>query len=331
MEDESRQRILGYLREEDADAYLFSGPLARSTADKLVTLIDNRKERRPNACLLISTYGGDPNAAYRIGRILMNRYSKGFVRFFIGGYCKSAGTLLALSADELVFSCFGELGPLDTQIDRPNEIIGADSGLDIVQALDQITASAFDSFEQQMMNLIRRSGGAITTKVAAELATALTVGTMSPISAQVDPLRLGVARRANQIAMAYGQRLASKNVKSGTIERLANHYPVHGFVIDEGEARELFRIVRSSHENEKVLFEALEGFLRIPDEEGFISDLRTDLNDTEDTKPEAPNQEATAQANMGDRHGEVSTSNDGQLGSVEHTRTGNAGPNGSVS
>jgi hypothetical protein len=230
-------------------------------------------------CLFITTYGGDPNAAYRVGRALKANYRDGKILAVLGGYCKSAGTLLTLCAEELAFGCFGELGPLDTQIDKPNEILGAESGLDLIQTLEQITESSFESFEQQMINIIRHSSGAITTKVAAEIASSLTVGIFSPISAQVDPLRLGVAKRAIRIGLAYGNRLRSeKNVKPGTVEKLVNDYPAHGFVIDQKEASELFKNVRGFDEGEAKIFGIIDYVLRIPDENGIISDLRTDFS-----------------------------------------------------
>jgi hypothetical protein len=187
--------------------------------------------------------------------------------------------LLVLCATELAFGCFGELGPLDTQIDKPNEIIGADSGLDLFQGLAQITDASFESFEQQMVGIIRHSSGAITTKVAAEIASSLTVGLFSPISAQVDPLRLGIARRATQIGQVYGTRLAGKNVKQGTVEKLVREYPAHGFVIDQEEANELFNTVRGFNEGEIAIFEHIDQVLRIPapDSDVIVSDLRKDF------------------------------------------------------
>jgi hypothetical protein len=135
--------------------------------------------------------------------------------------------------------------------------------------------------------IIRHSSGAITTKVAAEIASSLTVGIFSPISAQVDPLRLGVARRAIRIGLAYGNRLRSENVKSGTVEKLVNDYPAHGFVIDQKEATELFKQVRSFDDGEVKIFGIIDHILRIPDENGIVSDLRTDFS----SQPVASNDE----------------------------------------
>jgi hypothetical protein len=305
MPNDLASAVNEYLDSRDADGFLYSGPINRDSTDRLVKLIDGRPERRKNACLFITTFGGDPNAAYRIGRTFKKNYKNGIILAVLGGYCKSAGTLLALCADELVFGCFGELGPLDTQIDRPNEIVVADSGLDLFQALAQITDSSFESFEQQMVGIIRHSGGAITTKVAAEIASSLTVGLFSPISAQVDPLRLGIARRATQIGQVYGTRLASKkNVKPGTVEKLVREYPAHGFVIDQEEARELFNNVRGFSEGETAIYENIDHVLRIPvpDENAIVSDLRSDFSSLPKTTDEVSNE--ADQGIIGDEHAE---------------------------
>ena len=158
----------------------------------------------------------------------------------------------------------GELGPLDTQIDKPNEILSAESGLDLLQALEQVKDSSFESFEQQMISIIRHSNGVITTKVAAEIASSLTVGIFNPISAQIDPLRLGVVKRAIEIGLAYGNRLKSDNVKPGTVKKLVHDYPAYGFVIDQSEAKDLFENVRSLDANEAKLLEFWEFILRVP-------------------------------------------------------------------
>jgi hypothetical protein len=288
-----------YLDSKDADGFLYSGPINRNNADQMVKLIDSRRNRRKNVCLFVATFGGDPNAAYRIGRAFKANYGGGSILAVIGGYCKSAGTLLALSANELAFGCFGELGPLDTQIGKPNEILGAESGLDLLQALDQISASSFKSFEQQMIDIVRQSGGAITTKVAAEIASSLTVGIFSPISGQVDPLRLGVVKRAIDIAQSYGNRLKSDNVRKNTVEKLVTDYPAHGFVIDQNEAKDLFEKVRSFNLDEIRIFEALDSILRVPAPEGeeFISDLLTDFTISA-VEPEVPG-DAADQNTMG--------------------------------
>ncbi len=316
--------VNAYLDSKNADGFLYSGPIRQENADRMVKLIDSRPERRKNACLFITTFGGDPNAAYRIGRALKKNYKDGSLLAIIGGYCKSAGTLLVLCANELAFGCLGELGPLDTQIDKPNEIASAESGLDLLQALQQVTASSFESFEQQMINIIRHSNGVITTKVAAEIASSLTVGIFSPISAQVDPLRLGVVKRAIQIGLAYGNRLKSNNVKQRTVKKLVNDYPAHGFVIDQSEAKELFESVRSLDDDETWIVEKMESILRVPAPEGneFVSDLRTDFSDQK-LAPEDTGKTAE-ESNIGDDD-DAEPNNDQRGNLEEHGAAGATG------
>lgn len=261
----------------------------------MVQVIEQHPDRRKNAFLFLTTGGGDPNGAYRIGRALKRNYTEGKLSIFIGGYCKSAGTLLALCADELVFTMFGELGPLDVQIGKPNELVGADSGLDLSQSLEHLSTLAFESFEQQLIGIISRSGGAISTKVAAEIASSLTVGIFNPIFAQVEPLRLGFSWRANQIGLQYGNQLACSNVKPGTVHKLVNGYPAHEFVIDEGEASQLFERVRHSSEVESKIFDRLSSILRVPADEPVISAFRLDLSEEE-----ASNQPDTANPGKSD-------------------------------
>src|SRR5262249_42747467 len=156
--------------------------------------------------------------------------------------CKSAGTLMALGADELAFGAEGELGPLDIQLTKPDEIFVLGSGLDVLQAVSMISDTAYEKFEQSMIKLGARSGGAISTKMAADVAGRLATRLFEPIAAQVDPLRLGEVQRAIRIATAYGERLSSKhdNVRPKALDQLIHGYPSHGFVIDMEEAQDLF-------------------------------------------------------------------------------------------
>jgi len=326
MPNDLSSAVNEYLDSKNADGFLYSGPINRDNADRLVKLIDSRPERRKDACLFITTFGGDPNAAYRIGRSLKANYKDGRILAILGGYCKSAGTLLALCADELAFGCLGELGPLDTQIDKPNEIYGSESGLDLYQALSQITESSFESFEQQMMSIIRHYAGTITTKVAAEIASSLTVGIFSPITAQVDPLRLGVVRRAIQIGLAYGNRLKSSNVKTGTVEKLVHDYPAHGFVIDQTEATDLFQNVRGFDGGEAKIFGFIEFILRLPARDGneYVSDLRTDFPG-QTAAPEGPGITAD-QSSIGVEYAETDLEQPGNT--AEHSAVGAAGAAG---
>lgn len=235
-----------------ADVFYVSGPLYADTLEFL-RMARAKALGRDRCVLVLTTDGGDAHDAYRMARLLRRTYESLVVCVF--GYCKSAGTLLALGGHEIVLGDRGELGPLDVQIRRDDELFRYGSGLEIFMSLDLLTQHAFRGFEQYFLEMVRRSGGSITTRTAAEMATDLTVGIMKPICAQVDPLRLGLERRALEIAVGYAARLG---VAPSAIARLTDGYPDHSFVIDRHEAGRFLDNVRAPNANEKNL----EGTLR---------------------------------------------------------------------
>ena len=229
---------------EDAqsDVYIYNGAVDRSGFQKLAAAADF-EGRCARATLFLTTLGGDPHAAYRIARLLDQTYE--VLRVVVAGPCKSAGTLIVVGAGELAMGILGELGPLDVQLTRPDEVIPISSGLDTIKAYATLDSYIFDSFEHYMLTLVAKSSGSISTKLASEIACQLATGLVTPIASQIDPLRLAEVSRALAIAEAYGERLSAKkcNVKTDTVSRLIETYPAHGFVIDAEEARELFRRV----------------------------------------------------------------------------------------
>ena len=273
---------------EQTDVYFFSGPIYRAQADEFTRLVEERKSNT-NVALILSTYGGDADSAYIIARHLQLLYERFTVYVF--GPCKSAGTIIVLGANEIVMSHRGELGPLDVQILKEDELGLMNSGLDIFDALDALNDYAFKMFEYGFLETKQRSGGTITTTTAAEIATRLAVGLLSPIAQQIDPLKLGEMRRAVNIAFHYGFRLC------GDVElvyHLINGYPTHGFVIDFKEALDLFgqEVVRLPKLPELALEQQLglvivenygDDLLQSPHYDGFIRYIDLDLDDEEVT------------------------------------------------
>lgn len=240
MSDDTTAAVQKYIANANSDLYLFAGEITRASAVEFTHIVCARTMRRPTATLFLTTNGGDPHAAYRMAKALRRAY--GTVRLLVAGPCKSAGTLIALGADQIAFGTEGELGPLDVQLTKPDEIFVLGSGLDVLQALTAVTDTAFDRFEEFMINLGARSGGAMSTKMAADLASTLATKLFEPISAQIDPMRLGEVQRAIRIARTYGERLSEglKNLKPKALDTLIEGYPSHGFVIDMEEAQKIF-------------------------------------------------------------------------------------------
>ena len=228
------------------DVILYCGPILRDGYDKLSSLLESKQKKKTKLCLVLVTLGGDPDAAYRIARALNHHYET--VEILIADVCKSAGTLLCIGASKLIFGDRGELGPLDIQLSKPDEMFDSMSGLDIIQALNALENHILSSFRTYLIDI--RGGSQIRTKTAADIASKLADGFISPIAAKIDPITLGEHQRAMRIAYDYGQRLNAMvgSLKDNALASLVSGYASHGFVIDRREASELFNNVEAPDE-----------------------------------------------------------------------------------
>lgn len=220
------------------DIITYSGEINMGGYQSMCDALNEKKSDK--ALLVLSTPGGDPHAGFRIARALQHHFSN--FDALVPRYCKSAGTLLVVGASALYLDDMSELGPLDIQVRKSDEIIGRNSGLDIVQAVSYLQNHAMGAFRS---NLVELTQAGLSTRVASDICTKLTTGLFEPIFAQIDPMKLAEMQRATEIAFAYGQRLneKSKNLRSDGLARLVTGYPSHGFVIDRKEARNIFTTV----------------------------------------------------------------------------------------
>ena len=221
------------------DVITYSGEINLRGYHSICLSLEQKKSEK--AVLLISTPGGDPHAGFRIARALQHTY-EGFDAL-IPGSCKSAGTLIVIGARKLYLDDMSELGPLDVQVKKSDEVIGRNSGLDILQAVNYLQSQAMNAFRGYLLELTRDAG--LSTRVASDIASKLTTGLYEPVFAQIDPMRLAEMQRAMEIAFAYGERLNEKsaNLKLNGLSRLVTGYPSHGFVIDRKEAKTIFTLV----------------------------------------------------------------------------------------
>jgi len=73
--------------------------------------------------LYIETPGGSGEAAEEIVKFLHSKFES--VDFVIAGEAKSAGTIMAMSADEIYMTDSGSLGPIDAQIRIGRSVVSA--------------------------------------------------------------------------------------------------------------------------------------------------------------------------------------------------------------
>ena len=239
-----------------ADIFFLVGDITDEIGHRFVDICPSIPNMS-NCILMLTTAGGSLEAAYRITRCIRSRYTHGNVMLFTNSLCKSAGTLIALGSDMLIMTDHGELGPLDTQVRVRDEFGEYQSGLIDTDALRILQEEVFKNFNGQFTRLLSLGSGAFTTQTASRIASDLTLGLFSGIYNQINPIRFGERGRAVQVALEYGNRVSSSNVKTGTLERLATEYPSHGFIIDRREAEELFYDVYIPDEHLSMLSDLL--------------------------------------------------------------------------
>lgn len=245
------QRLLKTTAEADAlsaalqaDVIFFNGDLRPWWSSKyFIEQCRQRQRKHPNAAVIIVTSGGSADAGYKIARYLQTQYKQFFALVF--GTCKSAGTLIVSGAHKIYMGDFGELGPLDVQLSKKDEVWESTSGLNVDEAVRAMENTAEKMFFQYLSRIKTRYRS-VTFRTAAEVSTGLIEQLLGPIAAQIDPREIGENSRAMDITKNYATRLnkKSENFKDKkSIDFLVESYPDHGFVIDLEEAQSIFKEV----------------------------------------------------------------------------------------
>ena len=243
--DRLKEVAKAYARTHNAPVFYYNGEINQLGLKKLINVVDkenqnnNRDLEQRVALLILFTPGGDPHVAYKCAKLLWERYHK--FRILVPGICKSAGTLLAIGADEIHVSDFGELGPIDMQVlERDEGRLG--SSATIRASLNAIKENSYDTFRFYMDKLNEHYG---TIKLATRLNIANDMAGRidKTITERIDPIELGKMHRFLQTCFQYGIRLAesSGNVDADGVKKLVYDYPEHGFVIDKRESLKIFK------------------------------------------------------------------------------------------
>lgn len=286
-EKEEEQNMLQSFKDKlNADILFLNAEVSPESCESFISFTKQIRKSE-NVTVILATNGGDADSAYRMARFLKKAY-KNF-SLYIYGFCKSAGTLFALGADEIIMGPRGEFGPLDVQVFSPDEFMQRSSGLSIYQSLESVAQKSFELFEEIFLSIRRRSGGVITTQTASEIACKMAIGLYAPITSQIDSSRIGELQRFLDIAIHYGIRLgASEKI----VRHLATQYPSHSFVIDRDEASQLFPCVRPPEEFEWLLRNNIKAYsienygtdlTRFPVSQNVMGTIILEDNTNEDT------------------------------------------------
>lgn len=244
----------------DADVFIYNFEISPPFDTLAVAKVNERARRRSNIIIFLTTEGGNADSAFRLMRHFQSSYARVFVA--VNGWCKSAGTLMCIGAHELWIGDTGELGPLDVQIVKADEMDEQKSGLVAEAAFEKLQHEAYKFF----MSFVKDIGASeyrVTLRTASDIATRMTVGVMERIFDKLDPVTIGEDYRSNRLAQAYAERLNvhSRNLKQSrsfdALENLLSGYPSHGFVIDRKEAAQLFKLVKPFPDQAVPLVETL--------------------------------------------------------------------------
>jgi hypothetical protein len=145
----------------------------------------------------------------------------------------------------------GQLGPLDVQVLKKDELLERQSGLAPIQAIDFLRNESIKFCFKYFVELVKNTN--FSAKTSIKIATEFVSQSLEPIYSQIDPVKLAEAYRSTKIAYDYGTRLATSNVKSDAIDILVRAYPSHSFVIDRDEAKSLFNHVLHLNEQDETL------------------------------------------------------------------------------
>jgi len=199
------------------------------------------RDQSPRLAVLVHSLGGSATCAYQLGTAFAKR-SQGFV-CVVPRHAKSAATLMALGANEILLGRLGELGPLDAQIDESM------SALDEVLSLEQLQTFALETLDVTTQFLVARTRKNVDAILP--MATQFVHGLVRPLFNGVDAVRYTQLCRTLKVAEEYAVRLMvlrklSREKAIKIANRLIRTYPEHAFAIDFNEIEDIGLEVREA-------------------------------------------------------------------------------------
>jgi hypothetical protein len=195
--------------------------------------------------LLVVSYGGDPTVAWRIMTLLRERVDT--VGVLVPQSAFSAATLLALGADEIVMHPYGNLGPVDPQIEVHRQKPGSPE-----REIFQFGSEDLAGY----LNFVRESVG-LTDQ--ANLKSAFEM-----FCNEVGSVPIGVATRSSRLSLSMGEKLLRMHMqddaegqKAKTIAQTLNSkFFHHGYSIGRKEAKEIgLKAIDATPELEQLMWD----------------------------------------------------------------------------
>ena len=215
-------------------------PLAMYLVRDAVTKYKRAYQSCEEIDFIIQSPGGSADDAYRIITTLRKHFST--VNIIIPFWAKSAATLLSLGGTKLVFSEFGELGPLDVQLGKERDDspeFERESALNDDQSIKIIEEHFKIMYETMFIRIYEHKQIKIPKNEVSNQLLAHVSKLYEPMLRQINPYKLGDKRRKLNIAIEYAKRIlfvygTTKNASTirRVTETLVDGFPDHGTVID---------------------------------------------------------------------------------------------------
>jgi len=136
--------------------------------------------------LLLHTPGGDVDAAEKLISLVRNRVGEaGQLRVIVPDFAKSAGTLMALGANEIVMSDSSELGPIDPQV-----VLKDGNGNDIVHSV-----LTYLEAHRETQDALRLKPDDIANRIAFEKFDPTVVSKFGTVKARAQKFAEGLLKR----------------------------------------------------------------------------------------------------------------------------------------
>jgi hypothetical protein len=199
--------------------------------------------KRPDRVInvLLNSPGGSLDSAYTTV-LYLAEYARE-LKVYVPDRAKSASTLLAVGADTVYLSAFGELGPLDTQIPDPRNPANNVSALDCYQSVDYVREFGFKTITGVLPKLIASTERRIPVNGLLQTASTFAIGAITPVLGSVSALDFGGWGRSLRIGEHYASKLLRSKRSEGDFAQadeiayqLVFGYPHHLFPIDIEEA-----------------------------------------------------------------------------------------------
>ena len=189
----------------------------------------------PRLAWLLVTYGGSAAAGFKMAKLVRGQAKE--LTTLIPAQAASAGTVMAMAADSIVFGRTGALSAIDVQLDHSSQdgVVGLESSLELRDALQELKELSMDLLKMSLKQVHALTD--LDQPAALHAATGLVGAVLAPMTGRIDFESLGGRRRARNLGYAYGDEVLTatgyldEDQRAQILNELCFGLPTHGFPV----------------------------------------------------------------------------------------------------